>query len=410
MANSMLDSVLGLATPEIRQSLATRLGESPEAIQAGLRAASGATLQGVASRATDAGFTSQVMQMAGNAGSQNLIGSLSSIASSGSTGAFGDLTNRFTSLLFGNQQGQVATMVAQQSGVRVGSAGGLLKIAVPLVLAHLGRMSSAGSLTPSSFASAFKSGTADLGGYTLSPAGVARDGVETVTDTTARTVHGVVSRPVDRPARWAIPLGVVAVALIGWAIARSVGHRTPNVAVNTTTCAATDVVSRGTNAIGNASNSAAASLGNLIRVTLPDGKQLNVPECGVEKRLIDYLNNSSEPANAVTFVFDRVSFDPDSATLRPASGEQLSNVAAIMQAYPTAKIRLGGYSDNTGDASANQRLSEARADGVMSELTRRGVDPSRLNAQESGAANAVAGNATLQGQPTGRVSIRVAEK
>ncbi len=413
MANSMLDSVLGLVTPEISQSLATRLGESPEAVQTGLRTASGATLQGLASRATDTGFTSQIMQMVSNAGGQNLIGNLSSIASSGSTGAFGDLTNRFTSLLFGNQQSQVATMVAQQSGVRVGSAGGLLKMAVPLVLAYLGRMSSSGSLTASSFASVFKSGTGDLGGYTLSPvgAGTVKDGVETTADTTGRAVRGLVTRPVDRPARWAIPLAIVAVAFIGWAIARSVSHhRTANVAVNNTACVATVGASRAANAMGSATNSAAASLGNLVPVTLPDGRQLSVPACGVEKRLIGYLSNTSEPAGAVTFVFDRVSFDPDSATPRAASSEQLNNVAAIMQAYPTAKIRLGGYSDNSGDVTANQRLSEERADGVVAELTKRGVDPSRLKAQDSGTANSMAGSSTAQAQPNAGISIRVAEK
>jgi OmpA-OmpF porin, OOP family len=286
-------------------------------------------------------------------------------------------------------------------------------MAVPLVLAYLGRMHSSGSLTGSSFASVFKSGTADLGGYTLSPASAdgvketvdgVRDRFETTADTTGRTVRGVVSRPADKPTRWAVPLGIVAVALIGWAIARSVGHhRTASVAVNSTVCPATDVAG---NAIGNTASSTAASLGNLVPVTLPNGRRLNVPECGVEKRLIDYLGNAGAPAGTTTFVFDRVSFDPDSATLRPGSNEQLNNVAAIMQAYPTAKIRLGGYSNVGGDASANQRLSEQRADGVMTELTNRGVEPSRLNSQDVG----VASNSTTQGLANGQVSIRVAEK
>jgi outer membrane protein OmpA-like peptidoglycan-associated protein len=163
---------------------------------------------------------------------------------------------------------------------------------------------------------------------------------------------------------------------------------------------------------GNAASTVWAALGDFSRVKLPDGTELNIPSRGVEARLIKYLQDTSAPVGEITgFDFDRLLFDTNQATLQPTSYEQLNNVAAILKAYPTAKIRLGGYTDNTGDADANRRLSAARADNVMAELTRRGIDSGRLSATGYGQEHPVADNSTEDGrQKNRRISIRVAEK
>ena len=59
-------------------------------------------------------------------------------------------------------------------------------------------------------------------------------------------------------------------------------------------------------------------------------------------------------------------------------------MAAILKAYPKVKIKIGGYTDNQGDAAANLRLSDDRAKNVMAELAKLGVDPSRMEAQGYG--------------------------
>ena len=83
----------------------------------------------------------------------------------------------------------------------------------------------------------------------------------------------------------------------------------------------------------------------------------------------------------------------------------------LSPAYPTAKVQLGGYTDNTGDANQNLELSQQRADSVSAELVKRGIDPSRLTATGYGEEQAVADNSTEAGrQQNRRISIRVAEK
>jgi outer membrane protein OmpA-like peptidoglycan-associated protein len=127
---------------------------------------------------------------------------------------------------------------------------------------------------------------------------------------------------------------------------------------------------------------------------------------------VTYLNDSSAPVGDNTwFDFDRLLFDTGKATLQPASQEQLTNISAILKAYPQVKIRIGGYTDNTGDPATNVQLSEQRADNVMAELVRLGIDPVRMSAKGYGAENPIADNSTEEGrQKNRRISLRVTDK
>jgi len=51
----------------------------------------------------------------------------------------------------------------------------------------------------------------------------------------------------------------------------------------------------------------------------------------------------------------------------------LHNVAEILKAYPKVHVKIGGYTDNTGDTSANQRRSQQRADTVKQQLISMGI-------------------------------------
>ena len=116
--------------------------------------------------------------------------------------------------------------------------------------------------------------------------------------------------------------------------------------------------------------------------------------------------SSSRPTRRSTarrgYEFDRITFQTDAATLRPQSREQLSNIAAILKAYPPVRLKIGGYTDNSGDAAANLRLSQARAETVMTELANMGVARSRLEAEGYGAQHPIADNATQEGRAKNR--------
>jgi outer membrane protein OmpA-like peptidoglycan-associated protein len=139
---------------------------------------------------------------------------------------------------------------------------------------------------------------------------------------------------------------------------------------------------------------------------------LNIPQNGIEARLLAFIQDPSMGVEPATwFDFDRLLFNTDSATLRPESQEQLGNIAAILKAYPNVHIKIGGYTDNSGDAQHNLTLSQDRANGVMAELIARGISPDRLEAQGYGEQFPVADNSTAEGRARNRrVSMRVTQK
>ena len=93
---------------------------------------------------------------------------------------------------------------------------------------------------------------------------------------------------------------------------------------------------------------------------------------GIENRLLNFLQNTSQPADKETwFDFDRVTFENGSDQLKAESAEQITNLVQILLAYPSVTVKIGGYTENPA-------LSTARAEAVRRELLRRGIDGSRI--------------------------------
>jgi OmpA-OmpF porin, OOP family len=154
------------------------------------------------------------------------------------------------------------------------------------------------------------------------------------------------------------------------------------------------------------------TLGPMVERELQGGGKVTVPERGVEGRLLAFIADAGQPVDRTTwFDFDRLTFDTGKATLGAASQEQLAAVAAILAAYPAVKLKIGGYTDNVGDAAFNQRLSEERARNVSAALAGLRVDPARLAAEGYGEQFPVGDNATAEGRARNRrISMRVTEK
>ena len=73
------------------------------------------------------------------------------------------------------------------------------------------------------------------------------------------------------------------------------------------------------------------------------------------------------------FNFDDLNFEFGTTTLTAESQRQLDNIAAILKAFPDAKIKVGGYTDKKGDDAQNKKLSDDRAKAVKKALTDAGV-------------------------------------
>lgn len=135
---------------------------------------------------------------------------------------------------------------------------------------------------------------------------------------------------------------------------------------------------------------------------------------GVEQGLIAFLEAGTEPCTdkACWFSMDRLTFETGSATLNmELSAPQLDNLVAILNAYPTVQLKIGGYTDNVGDEAANMALSQSRAEAVAAALQERGIPAERLNAEGYGSQHAIADNATEEGRAQNRrIDVRVRER
>lgn len=79
-----------------------------------------------------------------------------------------------------------------------------------------------------------------------------------------------------------------------------------------------------------------------------------------------------------------IPFDVGRASLKVDAAPVLDAVAASLKACSGIIVEVAGHTDPTGQAAANQTLSEARAAAVASALTQRGVPAGRLTAKGYG--------------------------
>ena len=108
------------------------------------------------------------------------------------------------------------------------------------------------------------------------------------------------------------------------------------------------------------------------------------------------------PGARPTLVLRGVNFQIGRSALTVGSYSVLDQVAASLVANPEIRIEIAGYTDNTGSAAVNTRLSNARAFAVRAYLARKGVAPSRMVARGYGPASPVATNATAAGRAQNR--------
>lgn len=97
-----------------------------------------------------------------------------------------------------------------------------------------------------------------------------------------------------------------------------------------------------------------------------------------------------------------VFFDTGKSTLRSESNAELGRLVQLMKDVPGLKIELSGHTDNTGSASLNNELSQARAEAVVSYLAGKGIAASRMTAKGYGSSQPVDTNNTAAGRQENR--------
>ena len=100
---------------------------------------------------------------------------------------------------------------------------------------------------------------------------------------------------------------------------------------------------------------------------------------------------------------EQVFFATGKSIIQPRSFKMLDQVAKILQQHPEVdRMVIEGHTDDRGNAEANRKLSQARAEAVKGYLVSKGVEPSRLEAKGFGPDQPIASNKTEKGRAANR--------
>lgn len=99
---------------------------------------------------------------------------------------------------------------------------------------------------------------------------------------------------------------------------------------------------------------------------------------------------------------EAITFDFDSAQLRPQFRGPLLDVSRNLQAYPNTDVTVIGHTDSVGSRAYNQQLSERRAQAVRNVLVEGGTAPGRIRTVGMAFDRPIATNATPEGRAMNR--------
>jgi len=133
----------------------------------------------------------------------------------------------------------------------------------------------------------------------------------------------------------------------------------------------------------------------MIKVNDQDPMIANVRFAEGGKPTVDLL--------AAPFVTHGIYFDSGSDKVKPESAPVLRTVAMYLKDNAAVKVTITGFTDDVGDAAANQTLSEKRAQAVVASLsTDFGIEAGRLAAAGKGESAPIAKNDSPEGRATNR--------
>lgn len=111
-----------------------------------------------------------------------------------------------------------------------------------------------------------------------------------------------------------------------------------------------------------------------------------------------------------SIVLKNIFFETNSHSLLPTSFAELNTLIELMQKNPSLKLMVEGHTDNIGKEELNIKLSQQRAEAIVSYLTEKGIDPSRLKAKGYGFSKPIADNNTEKGRAMNRrTEIKIIE-
>ena len=389
---NLMDMAKSYLTNELVSKASNALGESEGGISKIISAAVPSLISSIADKTSTTDGANAVAKMAADQHSSGLLGSLGNFFG-GDDNSNNMLSSGggIISSLLGGKGNMLTSLISNFAGSKSGTVGTILSMVAPAILGMIGKHSSDNNV-PASGLGSLMAGQKDLAmkalpsGFSLSSlfGGAADTATSTVTNA-ASTAYNEVEEKAGGAMKFLLPLLLLGATLFGaWYFFKDGCKGTP-----ATTEKAADKPNDTTRravvaptATVDASGLVNYDLGAMGDLELPGGVKINCAANGFENTLVNFIKTGTiDTVNKTAnwFNLHDVQFvSGKTAYATPKAMAQIKNVGAILKAYPTTVIKLGGNTDISGDAAANIALSQSRANQVMKDLQANGAGATQI--------------------------------
>ncbi|MCA6065584.1 DUF937 domain-containing protein [Chryseobacterium sp. RG1] len=394
MSLNVIDLIKGQLGPALVSQAAAQFGESESGISKAIGGLLPAVVGGLANNSDNPG----VLDAITNASSSGILGNLLGNSSNNS------VISNLLSTIFGDKLSGLVNSIATFAGISNNSSSSLLNLVTGATAGSIGKYAADNNLGQSGISSLLNDQKGIVS--SLLPAGLSlaslnigdwakgykfdndNDAIKTPVAEEPKTDFTRSTTPTETYSqknnegggsvwKWLLPLLLlIAAAYFIW--------KQCDKKSTTTTISTTDSTTIITDSTATATPSDTTVTTTVTKVDENidlNGTALKGYKGGMEDQMITFLKTdgyknaaNDDALKDKWYDFDHVNFKINSASELEAGSEgQLQNLVAILKAFPEAKIKIGGYTDKTGDEAKNLKLSADRANFIKSWLGKQGV-------------------------------------
>ncbi len=436
----MAINLLDMLKDQIGDSVISQAGKFLGAEESGVKSAMGAALPSIlgsmiskSSSPSGAGGLMDMISGGGHDGS--VFDNLGNVFGGGdATSGFLNSGSGILKSLMGNKLGSVVDIISSVSGLKTGASSSIMSMAAPLVMGMVGRYVKSKALDAIGLgkflggqskhvASALPAGMGSLlgmGGASAASGMATNMGnkVEAAADNARETATAAASGGSSILTRVLPLLLLLGLGYFGWQyfgstvkdgvskVGETVGDAASGAAdlagdaasgaadlAGDAVGAAGDAVGVATDAAKGAAGAAADAVGGALDATTKAAREalgsVKFAAGSVGEKFSSFLGG--DRSGDATFSFNNLTFATGSAAINDMS--EVNNLAAVLKAYPSVNIEVGGHTDSSGNADSNLKLSGDRAESVKAQLVAQGIAADRISTKGYGSTMPTTANA-----------------